>query len=272
MGGVVATHDLAARAEPGQHPAAGVRRPAGQAHLETGDARAQLDRGQPLRPVPQHLQHRGAGLRQPARGVGDLAGGGEVLGQPRLLGLRDPGRRAAPRRAQQVAREHEQGAAHRQLAHQAAVDVQRAVEAGGRLAAHPLAARLLIARGLVDAGVHREVHRGRLGGVQRHHGPGRAHRVADPVGGGDRVPPRQPCLSLRRTHLPHDTHPATDHGRSATGCGWRGAGLVGDVAQLVVRAVSSTTKLVPREESSVPTKRTVTLLPVKAEASRVRVT
>ena len=124
-----------------------------------------------------------AGGVEPGVAVRGDAGPLHVLGDPAPLGAGDPLRGAAPRRGQQLAREDEQGAAHRQLLDEGAVVVQRALDVGARHA--------------VDAGVQREVRRRRLGRVQDRHGAGGRDRVRQPVLRGDAVAARHPGATLR---------------------------------------------------------------------------
>ena len=128
------------------------------------------------------------------RAVLGQPGGGGVLGDPAELLVGDPGRGAPPRRRQQVAREDEQGAAHRELADQGAVLEQGRVDVRHR---DP-----------VDPAGHRQVDGRRLGGVQHGHGADGRLGVADPVVRGQCVPARDAVAALLVGEV---THPESMH-------------------------------------------------------------
>ena len=120
---VATPHQLATRPEQGEDargngallaPLAGAEQ---DAFLQQRHLLAQRGRVQRVAPG-EAIQHGLRGSLHPGRPVGGHAGLGDVLGEPAELGCRHPGRSAAPRRGQEVARKGEQGAAHRELLHQ----------------------------------------------------------------------------------------------------------------------------------------------------------
>ena len=159
--------------------------------LERGHLRADLLRGQRSWPPASTARTAARASVQPRRPVvGEPAPSRPPWPAGLLSVLGHPRRRAAPRRRQQVAREDEQRAPHRELLDQRAVVVQRPVDVGD---GDP-----------VDAGAQRQVDGGRLGGVQHRDRPRRRLGVGRAVPGRQRVPPRQPGAALGVGNVPHD--------------------------------------------------------------------
>ena len=97
-----------------------------QAYVEHRDPFAQHRRGRGRR--TQLGQHRGAHLPEPGRPVRSEPGGLDLLGEPGAELCGHPGGGRAPHRGQQVAREREDGAPHRELADDGAVVEQRPLD------------------------------------------------------------------------------------------------------------------------------------------------
>ncbi len=197
VAGVRTADDRALDPELGEH--AGRDRDVGAVGLARREVEPRLQRGHPLadllggqrRRRREHGQHRRPGVVRATRRrrrPGRPSRPPWPAGSPECAATRAD---ALPHAAgQQVAREDEQGAPHRELLDQRAVVVQRPVDVGDRDA--------------VDAGAHREVDGGRLGGVQHRDRPRRRLRVGRAVPGRQRVPPRQPGSALGVGNVAHD--------------------------------------------------------------------
>ena len=199
VAGVATAQRDALEAEVGEHPRGDRDRPvvrlvgvAADHAGELGHRRAQL--GDAGRPDCEPLEHGRAGGVEPGLAVGGDARAHDRLRDPLALRGRDPGRRAAPRCGQQVAREDEQGPAHGELLHHGAVVVDRRVDVGRRQA--------------LGAGGDREVHGGGLGGVEDRHRAGDRLDAVETVGRRQRVAYADPVAALGVTGPAHQCCPS----------------------------------------------------------------